>query len=249
MYYRKKIAVNYKMINMIFRVFRGILDHYNEKIFNAYSKLDSIKKLINQRVITINESVLGEAINKGKGVILATGHFGGIELLPSVFTLKGYPVSIICRFQNQLFSRCIRERADLVGIDIIEGNNMNTIKLALMALKNGKILITECDELNNKIKKNSTYINFLGYKISYDRTIDILQKRSGAAVVFGLMKRNQNKIYELIIYNNIINNTESNIDIMIGKRCLKLLEDAIYSNPDQWYQWNKFGKYILYNRY
>jgi KDO2-lipid IV(A) lauroyltransferase len=248
MYYKKKIAANHKKINMIFKVFRGMLDHYNEKIFNAYTKVDSIKKLINQRVITINEIVLAEAVNQGKGVILATGHFGGIELLPSVFALKGYPVSIICRFQNQLFSRCIRERAEMVGIDIIEANDMNTIKLALMALKNGKILITECDELNIKIKKNSTYINFLGYKISYDRTIDILQKRSGAAVVFGLMKRKPNQIYELIIYNNIINNIESYIDIMIGKRCLKLLEDAIYSDPDQWYQWNKFGKYILHNQ-
>jgi Kdo2-lipid IVA lauroyltransferase/acyltransferase len=247
MYIRKNIVNNYNMSNIFFKIFRGIFDHYNEKFFNAFSKIDNIKNLLNNRVVTINEIVLEEAINKGKGVIFATGHFGGIELLPSVLLLKGYPVSIICRFQNQIFSRSVREKAKMAGIDIIEVNNMNTINLALMALKSGKILITECDELNIKIKKNSTFINFLGYKILYDRTIDILQKRSGAAVVFGLLKRDKYNTYKLIIHNNFMNTKDSNSASIIGIKCLKLLEKAIFFDPDQWYQWNKIGIYNLFN--
>ena len=232
------------MANIVIKVFKGILDHYNEKLYNAYSKIESIKKLINQQVKITNEIVLREAVNKGKGVILVTGHFGGIEFLPSVVAMKGYPISIICRFQNQLFSKRIRERAEMVGIDIIETDRMNTIKAALQALKNGRILVTEVDELNKR--KTGKNVDFLGYKINYDRTIDILQRRSGSAVLFGLLKREPEKNYELILYNEI-NTKESNVEITLGEKCLKLLETAIYSHPEQWYQWNKFGKIVSNN--
>lgn len=107
------------MTTIIIKVFKGILDHYSEKLINAYGSFNSIRDLINNKVIYINEDILINALNQGKGVILATGHFGGIELFPSIFAIKGYPVSIICRYQNQIFSRCIRERAEMVGIEII----------------------------------------------------------------------------------------------------------------------------------
>jgi KDO2-lipid IV(A) lauroyltransferase len=161
--------------------------------------------------------------------------------------MKGYPISIICRFQNQLFSKRIRERAAMAGIDIIETDKMNTIKAALLALKNGRILVTECDELNKNIRKTGKHISFLGYKIRYDRTIDILQKRSGSAVLFGLLKREPGNSYELILYNEIMNTEESNLEITIGEKCLKFLEKAIYSHPEQWYQWNKFGQTVFNN--
>lgn len=103
----------------------------------------------------------------------------------------------------------------------------------------------ECDELNITVKKNHTLTIFLGKEISYDRTIDILQKKTGAPVVFSLLKRNQNKIYELV-FHNIINNNEIKLDTKPGKECLRILENAIYSHPDQWYQWPKFGR-ILYS--
>jgi Kdo2-lipid IVA lauroyltransferase/acyltransferase len=233
------------MADIAIKIFKGILDHYNEKLYNAYSGVEAIKKLINQKVKITNESVLREAINKGKGVILVTGHFGGIEFLPSVVAMKGYPISIICRFQNQLFSERIRERAAMVGIDIIETDKMNTIKAALLALKNNRILVTECDELNKNIRKIRKDVYFLGYKINYDRTIDVLQKKSGSAVLFGLLKREPGKSYELIIYDEIMNTEESNLEITIGEKCLKFLEKAIYAHPEQWYQWNKFGQIVL----
>ena len=138
-------TVNYVLQNnsikyedIIIKVFKGILDHYSEKLINAYGSFNTIRNLINNQVIYINENILIEALNQRNGVILATGHFGGIELMPSIFAIKGYPVSIICRYQNQIFSRCIRERAEMVGIDIIETNNNNTIKFSFKVIKEWK---------------------------------------------------------------------------------------------------------------
>lgn len=231
--------MNKKIIN----IFKGMLDHYYEKILNAYANTDDLICLLKNNVNIINENILLEALDKNKGIIFVTGHFGGIELLPSLFSIKGYPVSIFCRFQNHLFSKNIKEKALKVGINIIDTNNNNNIKDALLALKNNNILIIECDELTIKKKKNHNYTYFLGYKIPYNRIIDILQKRSGSPVIFGLMYRNNNN-YILVLDNNKIFDIESNFGITITQKCLKILEKAICYYPDQWYQWNKLAKYI-----
>lgn len=231
------------MNNKIINIFKGILDHYHEKILNAYAKIDDLIFLLNNNVNILYENVLLEALDKNKGIIFVTGHFGGIELLPSLFSIKGYPVSIFCRFQNHSFSKKIKEKASKVGINIIDSNNGNNIKDALLALKNNNILIIECDELTIRKKKNQNYTYFLGYKIPYNRIIDILQKRSDSPIIFGLMYRNNNK-YLLVLDNNKIFDIDSNFNITITQKCLKILEEAIYYYPDQWYQWNKLAKYI-----
>ena len=136
--------------------------------------------------------------------------------------MKGYPISIICRFQNNSFSERIIERAGIIGIDIIETDKVNTIKAALQALKNGRILVTECDEFNNNMKKPARSISFLGSTIGYDRTIDVLHKRSGSTVLFGLLKREKKKGYELLLHNEILSIEKSNLDLTTGEKCLKL---------------------------
>ena len=54
MYYKKIILDNCRMANIVIKVFKGILDHYNEKLYNAYSGVEAIKKLINQKVKITN---------------------------------------------------------------------------------------------------------------------------------------------------------------------------------------------------
>jgi Kdo2-lipid IVA lauroyltransferase/acyltransferase len=247
MYYGTILNNKLKKIHILINIFRGILDHYNEKLYNAFSDINSIKDILNNKVDVLDEYFLSEAVNNGKGVILVTGHFGGIEFLPSVVAMKGYPVSIICRFQNPSFSRRIIERAGMIGINIIEANRMNTVKAALRALKDGRILITECDEFITNVRKNAKNISFLGSTINYYHTIDVLHKRSGSTLLFGLLKRLKNKKYELILHHNLLTADKNNTVMTLGEKCLKLLEEAIYSHPEQWYQWNKFGQIVLSN--
>ncbi|MGA9755423.1 MAG: hypothetical protein WBV23_09810, partial [Desulfobaccales bacterium] len=84
----------------------------------------------------------------GKGVILVTGHFGAVEFLPGALALNGYPTSMICRFQTNRLRESMGERAEAVGLHLIDADEGNIILSAMQALKKGGILITECDEFD-----------------------------------------------------------------------------------------------------
>ena len=59
---------------------------------------------------------LEDAYSKGKGVILATGHYGNWELLAAGIALRGYPVLSIARKQNNShMDRFINEYRQMVG--------------------------------------------------------------------------------------------------------------------------------------
>lgn len=237
---RKVYGATLKTI--IQQTYQGIFDHYHEKLFIAYSRFKGLTRFLKQRICWVGEESLRAALDAGKGVILVTGHFGAVEFLPAVLALHGYPVSIVCRFQTNRLRESILERAKKVNLDIIDTDNDNSLLAAIKALKQGRILITECDEVEEWRANPDKKIYFLGARLDYDRALDILRKRSKAAVVMGLVKRNGKRLYTLDL-TPVANGAEP-INTAVGEQCLRVLEQAIHAHPEQWYQWKKFGKMI-----
>jgi len=58
-------------------VFRGILFHYYEKLFNAYSTTETWKAFFRTHIENQGITSINQALSKGKGVLLITGHLGG----------------------------------------------------------------------------------------------------------------------------------------------------------------------------
>jgi KDO2-lipid IV(A) lauroyltransferase len=112
----------------------------------------------------------------------------------------------------------------------------------MKALRQGRILITECDEFDEWRVDNGRETYFLNSKLPTDRTLEILQKRSGATVITALVKRAGWKNYTLDL--TPVANGDSPAAKMVSEQCLEILESAIETSPEQWYQWKKFGKMI-----
>lgn len=227
---------------VMIEVFRGIFDHYHEKLFLAHSQVQGLEKFLKKHIRLKDEASLQEALHQGRGVILVTGHFGAVEFLPAVLAAHGYPVSIIMRFQTQSLQTSLLQRATLADLELIDADKGNVLVAALKALKQGRILITECDEFEQWRPNPKQEINFLGSSLAYDRTLDILQLRSGAPVILALVKREEEKRYQL--HFSPIATATGPEKKGVGEQCLELLEAAIYAAPGQWYQWKEFGKMI-----
>ncbi|MFP3868660.1 MAG: lysophospholipid acyltransferase family protein [Desulfobacteraceae bacterium] len=227
---------------MFKQALQGIFDHYHEKLVVAYSRLKGLKRLLKARVRTAGEEILQEAVLAGKGVLLVTGHFGAVELLPGLLGVRGYPVSMICRFKTGHLRDSLVQRAQTANVELIDADGKNILLAATKALKQGRILITECDEFDEWRVSNNKHLYFLGCRLGYDRTLDVLSKRSGAPVVSGLVKREGHKKYALNL--TAISNGADSETLAVGEKCLKVLEEAIQGSPTQWYQWKKFGKMI-----
>ena len=239
--FRLKLPVA-EMNRRIKTAFTGILDHYHEKLFVGYSSFPKLLKFLKSRVRFAGSEQLEEALQDGRGVILVTGHFGAVEFLPGALALKGYPTSMICRFQTTRLRKSMGRRADAVGLHLIDADEGNIVLAAMKALKQGRILITECDEFDEWRPDPQRQSCFLNSRLSSDRTLDLLQKRSGAQVITALVKRNGHQEYTCNL--TAVGNGAFPASLSWNERCLSVLETAVEDCPEQWYQWKKFGKTI-----
>ena len=222
--------------------FTGIFDHYHEKLFVAYSNFPRLLRFLRSQVRFTGEEDLQVALQAGKGVILVTGHFGAVEFLPGVLALNGYPTSMICRFQTNRLRESMGERAEAVGLHLIDADEGNIILSAMKALKQGSILITECDEFEEWRPDPNRDGSFLKCKLPSDRTLELLQKRSGARVITALVQRQGKKHYTCNL--TAVGNGAFAATSRINEQCLLVLEEAVENYPEQWYQWKKFGNMI-----
>jgi Kdo2-lipid IVA lauroyltransferase/acyltransferase len=220
--------------------FKGIFDHYHEKLYLAYSPFKRIRKFFAKKMSFEGETALKEALALGKGAILATGHFGAVEFLPAALAFKGYKVAIICRFQTSRLRDSLVEKAQQVDLEVIDSDRGNCLLGALKALKQGRIIITEADEFDEWKAKDDHQISFLGARLDYDRALDVLRKRSGSPVVSALVSRS-GKGYTLHL-TPVVSQEPTNFKV--GEKCLEILEEMCELLPTQWYQWKKFGKMI-----
>jgi KDO2-lipid IV(A) lauroyltransferase len=226
---------------LIKAAFQGIIDHYHEKLFVAYSNFPRLLKFLRTRISLDGEAELQETLAQGRGVILVTGHYGAVEFLPGALSVRGYPATMICRFQTNRLRESLQERAEAVGLQLVDPEDGNVFVAAIKALKSGRILITECDEFDEWRPAAGNKVNFLNCPLTGDKTLDILQKRSGAPVISALMQRNGRKRYTLNLTPVLSQPSESEAP---GKACLKVLEASIQATPDHWYQWKKFGQML-----
>ncbi|HZE21121.1 MAG TPA: hypothetical protein VE082_03625, partial [Desulfobaccales bacterium] len=118
----------------------------------------------------------------------------------------------------------------------------NVIMAAMQALKQGRILITEVDEFDEWRLDSQRNSEFLKCRFPGDRTLEILQKRSGAEVITAMVKREGNQEYTCNL--TAIGNGAFPAGMALSDRCLSVLESEVESCPEQWYQWKKFGKMI-----
>lgn len=222
-------------------VFQGIFFHYYEKLFNAFSTTKELKDFFKVCVRNKGLRAIDRGLAKGKGVLLITGHFGGVEYMPTYLGTLNYPVTILARFStNHLRERSFHKANDFSSKIIDTDNTKNIVKSICDHLKQNRIVIIQCDEIANWRLSRDTKIRFLNKWVLLDRTINTLTKRAGAAVVFGVMHRKTNLQYCLIATS--LEEEFEPTAISMGEKVLNLLEEFIYKYPEEWYQWKKISK-------
>ena len=220
------------------KAFKGIFSHYSEKLLMAYRDLNVLKREISESIEYSGLEYLDTAIRKG-GVLLVTGHFGAVEFLPLALHLCHYPVTMIVLFQTERLKESLMEKARERDVELIDGHGGCVAHKAINALKRGRILVTECDEVDAWNSNGNRTINAFGGRIRLDRTLDVLSRRSGAEVLGAFMIRiNGGYCLTIVPVGDEQCTEEESISAMIMKK----FEQFVMMFPDQWYQWKKFHK-------
>ena len=223
-------------------VFKGILSHYYEKIFNAYEDINGLKGFFTKSIDARHLYKLDEALRHGKGVLFVTGHYGAIEYIPIFLALNQYPISVVAKFATKQLEDTLYSKTMDIGLKIINANKGNIINRIFNELRENRIVFIECDEIEEWRSSKKDRMWFLGKLIGIDKTMDVIKRRSGAEIIFGILHRFNLNRYCFIIesYQEIL----SRLGIAgatAGEVALKYLERHIYYYPEEWYQWKNYA--------
>jgi lauroyl/myristoyl acyltransferase len=221
-------------------VIRGIIHHYQEKMFNGFLPMPKYRRFLLSRVCFDEyEHVLQDALKEGRGVIIASGHYGALELLPIYLAVRKYATVTVAKFSTERLREIIIPRANGDGLDIVvPGNGTNVLRKASKVLRQNKIFVTQCDESEAWHADRKHAVQFLGERIHPDRTLKVLCKRTGAVLLLGLLQREGKKRYKLLLHRVPYEGS-----MPVNVRTLKLLENYIYQHPEQWYEWKKYDRF------
>ncbi|MGB6011068.1 MAG: lysophospholipid acyltransferase family protein [Desulfobacterales bacterium] len=225
------------------KVFRGTFSHYFEKFFNAYSTAGTLRNFVMNHMESEGLEAIKHGLAKGKGILLITGHFGGVEFIPAFLGANNFPVSIVAKFKSKdLRNASVQQASNFLTKIIDPEQTPNIIRAIFDDLKANRIVITQCDEIDEWKPSRYDKLFFLGKQVCLDKTVNILSKRCAATVVFGVMHRDDNHRYKFIAtsYEEIAKQYQRSINMPMGAMLLKFMEHYIYKYPEEWYQWKKY---------
>jgi KDO2-lipid IV(A) lauroyltransferase len=225
------------------KAFHGIFCHYYEKLFIAFEDKDKATEFLNDHILSDDLSVLSRSLLRGKGVIVITGHYGAIEFIPTLLAVNGFDISMIAKFKTERLKKQVFSQAQKYNIRLIDAEKKGSIlKKAIKELNENRVLVTQCDEIEEWRPSEKKRTSFLGRVTGLDRTINVIQKRTGAEVVFGVIHRYNLSEYKLIMYSyeDMLKMLEGVSVSTVGETVLKVLEQFILYHPEQWYQWKKY---------
>jgi len=220
-------------------VFSGIFDHYYEKLLLAAKPADYLEKFFRRRVALVHESVIKRAQARGRGTLLVTAHWGAEELIPAILYLRGYPVTVILETATERLRKILE--AQTAGRDVeplFASDPAGVLVRILDALANGRILVTQCDEVDAWRRRKSRTIQLFGHTLFFDHTLDFIAHRSGASVAAVFCRRFPGLRYRLIC-EEIAPDGGAAHDVAL--RSLSLWERYTLEAPEQWHQWKKWA--------
>jgi len=218
--------------------FKGIFTHYFEKMFSAFLDYDTVKRYVDERFEVKGAEVITRALEQGKGCVLVTAHWGAVEFIPWVLHMKGFPTSVILECATARLAKSLQEKIANRDTELITSAYGGSIFLrAMQSLKANRVLMTQCDEVDAWRKRRSQTISLFGREMFFDNTIDVLSHRSGAPVVAAFLKRTGRNRYTLFCEDVSVQRESAST----ARDCLELWEKYVQQNPEQWYQWKKWG--------
>ncbi len=225
------------------RVRTGIVDHYHEKLLVALKPFKWLRRFILTRVTISGTQELQAAVERGRGVLMITGHYGAVEFLPCVLAFKGLPVTVLVHCKSAGLRRHMERQASRAGARLLDPKSRSVLFQVLEHLAQGRIVITQCDEIDMWRPYGDRRINFLGQSLPLDRSLDIIARKSAATVLFGLVCRQPKGRFQLAL-KPVSPSRLGTGRPLYSAACLQMLAQEIYAAPHAWYEWKKLGRLL-----
>lgn len=187
---------------------------------------------VRQRVDFVNPETLAGLLERGRGAILFTAHFGNWEWMGRRIAMEGFPrVRVFARVEadratGELTTR-IREKSRLVVLD------RSDVRGALRCLRHNEVL----GILYDQATRLGAPIDLFGRPAATNLGPIRLARRSGAGICFSFCARQRDGRYRFEIqtpFQLLPPNDPAADDAADGRQFNRILEDVIREYPEQW---------------
>jgi len=176
------------------------------------------------------------ALERGKGAILVTGHFGNWELGGAALAMKGYPVTVLAFPQaNKYTDRMINDNRTQAGMKVVPTGG-TSVKDAIICLRDKATLIALIDQ---NAYGNGVFIDFFGAPASTVRGPAALALKFGCPLVPAFSFREDGK-HRVVFHEPLdpISTGDRERDIAeIMAALTKIVESYVRRYPEQWFCW------------
>jgi Kdo2-lipid IVA lauroyltransferase/acyltransferase len=201
-----------------------------------FSQFPKFKRHNIERIITIDghQNYL-DALHRGKGVLILTGHLGPWELSSYAHALYGYSCFFLARpIQNQRVDALVNQYRCLSGCGVIDKND--SARAVLRILHAGGAIGILADQ--NTSLEEGVFVPFFGIPASSTAGLARIALRTDAAVVPGYAFWDDAAQKYTLRFEPAVELTRSSDeseDVRANTaKFMKVIEDFIRAHPDQW---------------
>lgn len=175
-----------------------------------------------------------KALQKGKGVILLTAHYGNWELLHAALGHRGYSLELVVRRLDSLFFekfvRWVRMRS---GINIVY--KVKAMLPLVRRLNSNAVAMILVDQ--NAVRQEGFFVDFFGVPASTNKGPALLARKTGAPVLPVFIVRDGLK-HRVEVWEELelANTGDKEKDAQENTAAFtKAVEKAIRQHPEQWF--------------
>jgi len=187
----------------------------------------------NNRITIVGKEIVDQALQRGKGVIILSAHFGNWDFLPMLTAKTLYPVTIISKdIKNKVINAMWMLTRKQVGVNIIP--NHNSARAALRVLRRNEVLGFILDQ--NRPRDAGVFVDFFGRPACTSPGLAILSAQVQAPVVPVFIHRTPDGRHLLQVLPAIEPPLDREPETIrkATQEYTKIIEDQIRQHPEQW---------------
>ncbi len=182
-----------------------------------------------------------EALNRGKGIVVVTGHFGSWEFLGAAAVAHGFDVDFLVGEQgNKSVDDLMNDLRKRAGIGIISRGV--AARGIFTALKKKRLVALLSDQ---DARKHGIFVDFFGIPASTYPGAAQFAYRTGCPIVFCYIVRQSDESHETVFMPPIEVDRDADMDEEVMRLTgahVKALEDCVRKHPEQYFWAHKRWK-------
>lgn len=187
----------------------------------------------NSRITIEDEEIVEHALQRGKGVLILTAHFGNWDLL-CMFTVKyKYPLTIISKdLKNKTINDMWMQMRERFGVKIVPAHN--SARESLRVLRRNELLGFILDQ--NRPRDAGIFVDFFGRPACTTPGLAIFSAQAQAPVVpvFIHRKPDGNHVLQVLPLIEPPPDREAETIRKATQEYTKIIENQIRQHPEQW---------------